>query len=39
MAVAASTDVARLRGALTGRVLLPDDPEYESARVVMRGDP
>ena len=30
--------IARLPSQISGRVILPDDPEYESARVVMRGD-
>jgi FAD/FMN-containing dehydrogenase len=30
--------IARLQAELDGRLILPDDPEYEPARVVMRGD-
>ena len=30
--------IEQLRSELDGRLIMPDDPEYESARIVMRGD-
>jgi FAD/FMN-containing dehydrogenase len=35
--LATALDIPELRASLTGRVLTPDDPEYDQARVVVMG--
>ncbi len=35
--LASTLDISRLREELTGRVIAPDDPEYDQARVIVMG--
>ena len=37
-AAAQSLPIARLRQALSGRIIVPADPDYDSERTVFMGD-